>query len=128
MYRLPGRLFDTNVLLWFRNGDDRLPKDIREKLEGTEVKKYISIVSAWELAIKISLNKLEFAGGAEAFWRSFTGSGFEGVSISIEAIKNLETLPFHHKDPFDRLLIATAMVYGFEFVTTDAEIAKYLKR
>ena len=120
-----GKLFDTNVLLWFLAGDKRLPSAIRQSIEDPFGKKYMSIASAWEVAIKISLGKLELEGGAEAFWRVFTDGGFEGLPVSIEAVKRVQTLPFHHKDPFDRILIATAIELGLEIVTSDGEFAKY---
>ena len=125
MYRMPGRLFDTNVLLWFRSADARLPADIRKSLEDPGIKKYISIASAWEVAIKISVGKLKIEGGSGSFWHAFLASGFEFLPISIETVRIVETLPFHHKDPFDRILIASAMEHGLEIVATDEDFAKY---
>lgn len=122
---MQGKLFDTNVLLWFLAGDKRLSPEARQSIENPFVKKYVSIASAWEVAIKISLGKLELEGGTEAFWRIFTEGGFEGLPVSIEAVRIVQTLPFHHKDPFDRILIATAMELGLEIVTSDEGFAKY---
>ena len=120
-----GRLYDTSVLLWFLSGDKRLSESVRRSIEDPDEKKYISIVSAWEVAIKISLGKLALEGGAETFWRIFKEGGFTGLSVSIEAVKIVQTLPFHHKDPFDRMLIATAMEHGLELVTSDEELGQY---
>ena len=120
-----GRLFDTNLLLWYVLGDERLYVGLLGDIERLEAGKHISIVSAWEVAIKVSLGKLEIDGGVNRFWDVFVRNGFKALPISIDAIKIVETLPFRHKDPFDRLLVATAIAHDLEFVTTDAELAKY---
>ena len=121
----PGRLFDTNVLIWFLTGDNRLTKAARKSIEDPAAKKFISIASAWEIAIKMSLGKFHIDGGADEFWRVFTGNGFEGLPISIETVKIVQTLPFHHRNPFDRILVATAMAYKLEFITSDPQLKKY---
>ena len=120
-----GRLFDTNLLLWYVLGDERLTADIREDIERSESGKHINIVSAWEVAIKISIGKLKLSGGVDRFWGIFTENGFKDIQISIDALKLVETLPCHHKDPFDRLLIATALAHDLELVSSDSDIAKY---
>ena len=119
------RLFDTNLLIWYVLNDDRLSSDIQADIERLDSGKHISIVSAWEVAIKISIGKLNLRGGVDAFWDTFVLNGFKSLPVSIDALKIVETLPFHHKDPFDRLLLATAQVHGLEFITTDPTIAKY---
>jgi len=123
-----GYLFDTNILIWFLAGDNRLSKAARKNLEDPGIRKCLSIASAWEIAIKMSLGKFFIDGGAAEFWRLFTECGFEGLPISIETVKNVQNLPFHHKDPFDRILIATAKEYGLEFVTSDKELRKYFEK
>jgi len=123
----PQCLFDTNVLLWYLSGDERLSKEARESIESQSGRKYISIVSAWEVAIKISLGKLKVEGGTTLFWRTFVEGGFMGLPITIESVEAVESLPFHHRDPFDRLLIATALTHGLELVATDDIFSKYSK-
>lgn len=122
---VPQRLFDTNVLLWYLAGDKRLTQEARESIEAQSGRKYISIVSAWEVAIKISLGKLRFDGGAALFWSTFIEGGFEGLSVSIESVELVESLQYHHKDPFDRLLMATALAHNLELIATDEAFPQY---
>ena len=122
---MSGYLFDTKILLWFLSGDDRLPKSMRKIMEDPDSGKNISIASAWEIAVKTSLGKSVIDGGVDEFWRLFTESGFKELPISIDVVKVLQTLPLHHKDPFDRILVATAIAYKLELVTSDAELGNY---
>ena len=125
---MKGYLFDTNILIWYLSGDNRLKKAIIKHIEDPNIRKYISIASAWEIAIKMSLGKFFIDGGAGEFWRKFTEGGFEGLPISIETIEIVQNLPFHHKDPFDRIMIATAKEHGLEFITSDNELKKYFSK
>ena len=120
-------LFDTNLLLWYRTADPRLPVDVKKEIEESNGKKYISIASAWELAIKTSIGKLTIVGGIEAFWRDFSSAGFIWLPISIDTIKIVETLPFYHKDPFDRILVASSIEHSLELLATDEIFAQYKK-
>ena len=125
---MSGYLFDTQILLWFLSGDDRLPKSMRKTMEDPSTEKYISIASAWEIAVKTSLGKSVIDGGVNEFWRVFIEGGFVELPISIEVIRILETLPLHHKDPFDRILVATAIAHKLELVTSDAELGNYFTK
>jgi len=87
--------------------------------------KYVSIASAWELAIKINLGKLTFDGGVSNFFSVIEENGFTLLSIKEEHIKQLETLPVFHRDPFDRILIASAMYERIKLVTTDDDVMRY---
>jgi PIN domain nuclease of toxin-antitoxin system len=88
-------------------------------------KNYVSIVSAWELAIKIGKGKLVFEGGTELFFRTIGEYGFGLLSIKPKHVKIIETLPRLHGDPFDRILIASAMSDGMCLLTDDENIQKY---
>ena len=122
---MDGRLFDTGVLLWFLAGDKRLPRAIRAQIEDTQTPRYLSIASAWEVAIKISLGKLDFEGGAEEFWHLFIDGGFNELPPTIATMSIVQSLPFYHRDPFDRILIATAHQYGVKLVSSDKTLAQY---
>ena len=87
--------------------------------------KSLSIVSAWELAIKISLKKMKFAGKVSGFIRLVENSGFTILPIKPAHLSALETLPMIHRDPFDRLLVATALVEKMTLITADENIAHY---
>jgi len=114
-----GYLFDTHVLLWHLAGDERLPQNIRELIENPTATKYISIASAWEVAIKISIGKLSYGGGAKNFWGDIMNGGFKELPLAISAIDVLESLEYHHKDPFDRIIVASAVSENLLLVTGD---------
>jgi PIN domain nuclease of toxin-antitoxin system len=83
------------------------------------------MASAWEIAIKISIGKLDFAGGVSGFLETIRDNDISLIAISPEHLRSVETLPFHHRDPFDRLLVATAIVEGMILITADENILKY---
>ncbi len=85
---------------------------------------YISIVSAWELAIKVSLGKLDFPGGVSTFLTEIENNGIEIIEIDGSHIKCVESLPFIHRDPFDRLIIAAAKTDNLTLLTADENIHK----
>lgn len=87
---------------------------------GTEV--YVSVASAWEAAINISLGKLRLAGDFE---QGIADSGFAPLPISFDHARDVMTLPHHHRDPFDRMLIAQAQRDGLTVVTSDRVFAQY---
>jgi PIN domain nuclease of toxin-antitoxin system len=102
-------LLDTHTLIWFFNGDSLLSERAQQVIIDPKNQKFVSIVSVWEVAIKISLNKLGFDGKSEGFLHLIDDNGFQLLTVNREHILELEELPFIHRDPFDRLLIATAV-------------------
>jgi len=118
-------LLDTHIVLWFWDNVEKLSKETFSAITEPANEKYISIVSAWELAVKINIGKLTFEGGIANFFNMVEENGFELLSVKEDHIKRLETLPLHHRDPFDRLLIATAISEQMTFVTSDKEFAQY---
>ena len=115
-------ILDTHVALWFLNGE-RLPEEIKELI--TEGENYISVVSLWEIAIKMNIGKYSFNGGFSRFRELVRNNGFDVLPIKDEYMEQLFILPFIHKDPFDRLIIATAMVEKIAIITADENIQKY---
>jgi PIN domain nuclease of toxin-antitoxin system len=118
-------LLDTHTLIWFFNGDLLLSEKAKQSILEIQNRKFVSIVSVWEIAIKISLNKLAFGGKTKGFLDLINSNGFELLSVDKNYILELEKLPFIHRDPFDRLLIATAVAEKMHIVTTDTNIQKY---
>jgi PIN domain nuclease of toxin-antitoxin system len=118
-------LLDTHTLIWFFNGDILLSEKAKQLIIEAQHRKFVSIVSVWEIAIKISLNKLIFAGKTKGFLDLISNNGFELLSVDKNYILELEKLPFIHRDPFDRLLVATAISEKMHIVTTDSNIQKY---
>jgi len=118
-------LLDTHTVLWFFNEIEKLSKTTFHAILDPTSEKYVSIVSAWELAIKIGLEKIAFKGGVERFFRIVHENGFELLPITKEHVKTLETLPLLHRDPFDRILIASAMTEDMCLITADTNIHRY---
>ena len=114
-------LLDTHVFLWWKLADPRLRDNTISAIAEADVV-FISAASAWEVAIKSSIGKLtldaDFAAGVDA-------SGFERLPIGFEHAAEILTLPRHHNDPFDRLLIAQARVERLTLVTHDALFRPY---
>ena len=118
-------LLDTHTAIWFFNGDKALSETAKAIILDTSNRKYMSIVSVWELAIKISLGKMEFHGRAAGFISLAETNGFTVVPIKAAHLTVLESLPWIHRDPFDRLLLATAISEQMILLTTDTNIVKY---
>ena len=120
-------LLDTHVLLWWRADDSRLPHRWDPIFGNTEDHDItFSIVSLWEIAIKRALGTLELAVPMADFSRQLQeGHGFRQINIEPEELDRLQTLPYHHRDPFDRLLIAQALETGAIAITNDRHWKKY---
>lgn len=116
-------LCDTHVLLWWLNDDKRLKKPVRDILENPKNIIYVSVVSGWEIVIKLKTNpkfKLKTTV-AECFHKA----GFAVLDIQFPHVLYLEKLRSLHHDPFDRMLIAQAQVERMRLITGDEKICKY---
>ena len=120
-----GYLLDTHTAIWQFNGDTRLSNTVARIIYDFSNHIYISIASAWELAIKIGLGKLEFNGRAEGFIRLAETNKITILPIKTSHLTALESLPLIHRDPFDRLIIATAIAEEMTLITADDNIARY---
>ena len=119
-------LIDTHTALWLFNEHENLPSAVREYLLDETNELYISIASAWEVAIKHSLGKLpEFNGGVKRFLFAVKEYPVEFITVLPQYVEMVEELTYIHRDPFDRLIIATAMCEGMVIVTSDENIRKY---
>ena len=119
-------LLDTHALLWFIGNDSQLSATARENIENPAHDKFVSAASLWEIAVKLSLEKLKLPRPFdEVFPQQLEVNGFELLPISCVQLNRLASLPFHHRDPFDRLLIAQALADGMTIVTRDTEFSKY---
>jgi PIN domain nuclease of toxin-antitoxin system len=115
-------LLDTHVFLWFVIQSPRLSKSIYHQIETTPVV-YISAASLWEIVIKIQLNKL--AADPNELAAKIADSGFQELPVSVLHTLALERLPLHHRDPFDRILVAQAQVEHLRMLTCDASLKPY---
>lgn len=104
-------LLDTHTVIWFLEGSSQLSGRARTLIEDEDNEVLFSVGSLWEMAIKISLGKLHLSQPFDVFMRDqMTLNSIELLHISIEHTATVAALPFHHRDPFDRLLIAQALV------------------
>lgn len=119
-------LLDTHVVLWSATAPDLLTPEARSMVEDGSNDALVSVVTAWEIAIKQSLGKLELASTAEHWLPAvLKRSGFEVAELGLAAALRVRALPWHHRDPFDRLLIAQALEGGYTIVTHDDAFAAY---
>lgn len=118
-------LLDTHLLLWAAGFPDRLSGKAHALLEATESELFFSAASLWEIAIKRGLGRADFLVDVRLLRRGLLDNGYEELNITSEHALAVEGLPSLHKDPFDRILVAQAMVEGITLVTADAQVAQY---
>jgi len=119
-------LLDTHAWLWFVLGDSQLSDSARNHIADPVNINFISPASYWEISIKIGLGKYTLTADYQQFMRrAIIGNGFRVLHISPRHTERVSTLPFHHRDPFDRLLIAQAIVHDMPIVTEDGDFASY---
>lgn len=114
-------LLDTHVFLWWRTDDARLNAAVREAISLAEIV-FVSAASAWEAHIKMALGKLDLP---EPFSKGVADSGFSELPISFAHVEAAARLPFHHRDPFDRLLVAQATNEHLVLVSHDKVLETY---
>ncbi|HEY0075040.1 MAG TPA: type II toxin-antitoxin system VapC family toxin [Abditibacteriaceae bacterium] len=119
-------LLDTHSFLWFISGDAKLSPQARLLMEEENNRLFISIASLWEMAIKFSLGKLVLNQPFEQmFPAQLEANSIEILAITIEHLNKLSALPFHHRDPFDRLLIAQSLSEGLPLISADTIFDNY---
>ncbi|MGV3616519.1 MAG: type II toxin-antitoxin system VapC family toxin [Fimbriimonas sp.] len=126
---MSGLLLDTHFFLWHASNHHRLPEPIRRRIETEPGSVLLSVVSAWEIAIKVGIGKLELQLPLpELLGTSQHDHGIELLPLSRDDIVSYEALGFPipgHRDPFDRMLAVQAKLRGLTFVTADAVFAGY---
>ncbi|CDI01412.1 MAG: type II toxin-antitoxin system VapC family toxin [Candidatus Competibacter denitrificans] len=118
-------LLDTHVLLWAAGNPQRLSTQAHALLNAPENELWFSAASLWEIAIKSGLGRADFQVDARLLRRGLLDNGYSELPIRSEHVVALDRLPPLHKDPFDRLLIAQALVEGITLLTADEQIARY---
>ena len=116
-------LLDTHALIWVLSNPRRLPARVAESIRDSETDVYVSAASTWEIAIKAALRKIDANVGDVV--RAVRAVSFDELPVTIAHTVRLGTLPHHHRDPFDRLLVATALVEGLTLVSADAAFDSY---
>ncbi|MGL4943864.1 MAG: type II toxin-antitoxin system VapC family toxin [Thermoguttaceae bacterium] len=118
-------LLDTHALLWYASGDERLPVSIRPIVQNIRNDVAISVVTFWEVAIKVQLGKLSIGRTLEELVH-FTGqNGFRLMGMTPKHVMEYALLPLHHKDPFDRMLIAQAISENMSLIGCDTSFDAY---
>ena len=119
-------LLDTHTFLWFVNDNYQLSNYAKDLIEQRNNVCYLSIASLWEMSIKYNLGKLKLDPDYEEFVeREVLVSSIKILNIKLEHLRINASLPFHHKDPFDRLIIAQSIVENIPIVTLDSAFEKY---
>jgi len=116
---------DTHALIWFLNGDKQLPEKSIRLIKNLEIRCHVSIASIWEIAVKLSLKKLELNDSFEEISKNMRLYEIELLPITFEHIQKLLTLEFFHNDPFDRIIISQGLVENLTIVTKDENFPKY---
>lgn len=116
-------ILDTHALLWWLSGDSQLGSDARAKIEDRSNEVIISSASLWEITIKQSLGRLEV--DIAKINSEIIAQGFKQIGIEIDHLVELVTLPHHHRDPFDRMLIAQARSERVPLMTNDGAMGDY---
>ena len=118
-------LLDTHVIIWMAEDSQKLPPKMKEIIKLTQNSIFISSISIWEIAIKMNLGKLKLNLAFDELLIGIKNSDFDILQIEDEYLEGLFVLPFLHKDPFDRLLISTALAEDLTIITIDENIQKY---
>ncbi|MCE2393991.1 type II toxin-antitoxin system VapC family toxin [Candidatus Poribacteria bacterium] len=119
-------LLDTNALLWFLDNDKKLSHRARQLIESSSHESFCSIASLWEIAIKTRLRKLDLGEPFEQmFPEQLHLNRIDILDITVDSLIKLTTLPFHHRDPFDRLIIAQGLVENLPIISVDTVFDAY---
>ena len=119
-------LLDTHALIWFISGDKQFSEKATEIIEGQQDGVFVSLATIWEMAIKVGLGKLKLRLRLEGELQTFLEqNGFELLPIEYAHVARVALLPFKHRDPFDRLLVATALIENMTIVSHDAVLDDY---
>lgn len=118
-------LLDTHVALWAITDSPKLPNKVREMIESPKSSVWISAATVWEIAIKHSLGRGDMPVSGQDALRYFRESGYRFLAVEPEHATAVEDLPVHHADPFDRILVAQALVEPMRLITHDPMVARY---
>ena len=118
-------LLDTHAFIWFINGSRELPKPIINQVKSIDNNCFISIASLWEISIKSSIGKLKLKSNFNNISDFLVDNEIEILPITFQHLQKLTGLKYHHRDPFDRIIISQALVENITIVTRDTEFSKY---
>jgi PIN domain nuclease of toxin-antitoxin system len=119
-------LLDTHAFLWFVSGDNQLPASVRDKIRDIHQPCFLSAASLWEITIKNQIGKLTLNISLEELFNYADRNQIEIIPINYDHLLVLSTLPIHHGDPFDRLIISQAIAENLILITQDNKFKKYM--
>jgi PIN domain nuclease of toxin-antitoxin system len=118
-------LLDTHVALWAITDSPKLPQRARDLIQAPKTTVWVSAASIWEIAIKCGLGRGDMPVSGQDAVRYFQESGYRFLPLDVEHALAVESLPAHHQDPFDRILVAQALVEPMRLMTHDPLVARY---
>ncbi len=118
-------LLDTHAFIWFMEGDPALSDKSRQAITNIQNNCFISITSLWEIAIKFQLGTLKLASGFSNIATFLEENDIEILPVSFNHLQKLLTLEYHHRDPFDRIIISQALTEELTIVSKDVNFPKY---
>jgi len=118
-------LLDTHIFIWWDSEPERLPPNVLSLLERKDVIRFVSVVSLWEMKIKSQAGKLTLTRSLESICEDEAKNKMSFLTVTPNHVLNLDNLPLHHKDPFDRLLISQALVEGLTMISVDQMFSLY---
>ena len=119
-------LLDTHALLWIVTDDKQLSNKVEKLFLNEQNEIFLSIVRLWEIAIKVSLKRLELGQSLSDFYfKHVIGNKIRLLDIKVEHLAELENLEFHHRDPFDRILVAQCLVEKMAIMSKDKIFSNY---
>jgi PIN domain nuclease of toxin-antitoxin system len=118
-------LIDTHSLIWFFEGNMLLPEEVRKLITNRHNNCFVSIASIWEATIKLSIGKLNITIPPSNLRLHLENESIQVLPVSFEHLAILETLPFYHRDPFDRLIISQAITHNLTIISKDTNFSQY---
>jgi PIN domain nuclease of toxin-antitoxin system len=119
-------LLDTHAFLWWLFDDPKLSRAARAAISDPANRVFVSAVSVCEIAIKLSINKLPLPSDLnQELFATLAGTGFSALPVTLKHAYAVRYLPWHHRDPFDRLLVAQSQIEGMTLLTNDAALQHY---
>jgi PIN domain nuclease of toxin-antitoxin system len=120
------QLLDTNVLIFFLQDHPLLPERVAERIENPDLTSIVSMVSLWEISIKVGIGKLDFKPAEDPdFPEMLKANGFDVQPINWSTMLRTKELPNYHRNPFDRYLIAEALLQNIPILSTDSKLDQY---
>jgi PIN domain nuclease of toxin-antitoxin system len=120
-------LLDTHALLWFIEGESQLSQNAKKLIEDPKNEVYVSHISFFEISIKLKIGKLQLLKSLRGIYDDALNAGIELLDLEFEHIENYQSVPLiaDHRDPFDRILIATALHENLSIITIDEKFENY---